>query len=190
MYLGRGPLVRPHRRKVSSSVLFRKVRVSGGWSDHEVLVPCTLWKRMTTLPGPAHGYKRESMLPIVQNDIRITSPEPACLRWFGPPRSSTGTRSRCAAPRKSSGTSSVGHRAQYGYAALRVRLESASSRLLGSSLAESNARLLSVVLQRLLLGGDKQVDYRNGCAPMLAHPHSPNHRVAVRSRTYPRFPFI
>ena len=31
VYLGRGPLVRPHRRNVSSSVLFRKVRVSGGW---------------------------------------------------------------------------------------------------------------------------------------------------------------
>jgi hypothetical protein len=31
VYLGRGPLVRPHRRKVSWAVLFRKVRVSGGW---------------------------------------------------------------------------------------------------------------------------------------------------------------
>jgi hypothetical protein len=30
VYLGRGPLVRFHRKKVSSSLLFRKVRVSGG----------------------------------------------------------------------------------------------------------------------------------------------------------------
>jgi hypothetical protein len=130
------------------------------------------------------------MLPIVPNDTRITSPEPACLSWLGPPRSSTGISSRCAAPRKLLGTSSVGHRAQYGYAALLVRLNSASSRLLGSSLAECNARLLSVVLQRLLFGGDKQVDYQNWCAPMLARPHSRNLRVAFRSRTYPRFPSI
>jgi hypothetical protein len=32
VYLGRGPLVRPIEEKVSWSVLFRKVRVSGGWS--------------------------------------------------------------------------------------------------------------------------------------------------------------
>ena len=31
VYLGRGPLVRPIEEKVPSSVLFRKVRVSGGW---------------------------------------------------------------------------------------------------------------------------------------------------------------
>ncbi len=35
VYLGRGPLVRPIEEKVSWAVLFRKVRVSGGWLQLE-----------------------------------------------------------------------------------------------------------------------------------------------------------
>ena len=38
VYLGRGPLVRPIEEKVSCAVLFRKVRVSGGWLDQLDLV--------------------------------------------------------------------------------------------------------------------------------------------------------